>query len=218
VKQDFMKTIAVVSQKGGSGKSTIAVHLAVAAHRAGLVATIIDLDSQGTAACWGDDRGDNPPEFVSGQASRLTILLDTARKEGFDLVVIDTGPAADVTARRAAEAADLVIIPCRPSTFDLRAAKTSIDLTEIVRAKAFVVLNAAPRGRIVEEARDVVVGLGGRVVPVAICQRAAFVHSVINGRTAMEFEPDGKAAEEIAALWQWAAAELGLPAKAAKAA
>jgi chromosome partitioning protein len=115
----------------GTGNTTLAVHLAAAATLAGFHAAVIDLDPQGSAASWRDDRasapgGSPPPKVVSGQASRLPVLLDGAAKQGFDLVLIDTGPNADTAARRAAEASDLVIIPCRPATFDLKAIKTTI--------------------------------------------------------------------------------------------
>jgi chromosome partitioning protein len=207
-----MKIVAITSQKGGTGKTTTAVHLATAATLVGFDAVVIDLDPQGSAASWGDDRGDVAPEVVSGQANRLKVLLDGARQQGFDLVVIDTGPNADATARRAAELADLVLIPCRPAAFDLKAIRTTIELVEITRTLAFVVLNAAPvRSPAVEEARNVVSGLGAKVAPMVISQRAAFAHSIISGQTAQEFEPSGKAAEEIAALWQWVAGQLKLP-------
>jgi chromosome partitioning protein len=212
-----MKTVAITSQKGGTGKTTTAVHLATAATLAGYDAVVIDLDPQGSAATWGDDRGEAAPEVISGQATRLNVLLESAAREGFDLVVIDTGPAADAAARRSAELADLVLIPCRPSAFDLKAIRTTLDLVEATRTPAFVVLNAAPiRSRAVDEARDVVTGLAGKVAPVVICQRAAYGHSVIAGQTAQEFEPDGKAAEEIEALWQWMKAELKIPPKQAQ--
>ena len=77
-----MKTVAVVSQKGGSGKTTLAVHLATAAATAGHVAAIIDLDPQATAASWGDDRAGQGPEVISGQAVRLPALMQTARENG----------------------------------------------------------------------------------------------------------------------------------------
>ena len=102
-----MKTVAIASQKGGTGKTTTAVHLATAATLAGYHAVVIDLDPQGSAATWGDDRGEAAPEVISGQASRLDVFLESAAKEGFDLVAIDTGPAADAAARRCAERADL---------------------------------------------------------------------------------------------------------------
>ena len=212
-----MKAVAIASQKGGTGKTTTAEHLATAATLAGYDAVVIDLDPQGSAATWGDDRGDAAPEVISGQASRLNVLLESAAREGFDLVVIDTGPAADAAARRSAELADLVLIPCRPSAFDLKAIRTTLDLVEATRTPAFVMLNAAPiRSRAVDEARDVVTGLEGKVAPVVICQRAAYGHSVIEGRTAQEFEPDGRAAEEIEALWRWVKSELKIPPKQAQ--
>ena len=212
-----MKTVAIASQKGGTGKTTTAVHLATAATLAGFDAVVIDLDPQGSAATWSDDRGDHAPEVISGQATRLNVLLESAAREGFDLVVIDTGPAADAAARRSAELADLVLIPCRPSAFDLKAIRTTLDLVEATRTPGFVVLNAAPiRSRSVDEARDVVVGMGAKVAPVVICQRAAYGHSIIAGQTAQEFEPDGKAAEETDALWQWVRNELKIPPKSTK--
>ncbi len=212
-----MKVVAIASQKGGTGKTTTAVHLATAATLAGYDAVVIDLDPQGSAATWGDDRGDAAPEVISGQASRLNVLLESAAKEGFDLVVIDTGPAADAAARRSAELADLILIPCRPSAFDLKAIRTTLDLVEATRTPAFVVLNAAPiRSKAVDEAREVVTNMSAKVAPVVIYQRAAYGHSVIAGQTAQEFEPEGKAAEEVAALWQWVSDELKLPPKQAK--
>jgi chromosome partitioning protein len=211
-----MKTIAIASQKGGTGKTTTAVHVATAATLAGYHAGVIDLDPQGSAATWGDDRGANAPEVISGQASRLQVLLEAAAKEGFDLMVIDTAPNADGAVRRSAELADLVLIPCRPAAFDLKAIRTTIDLVESTKTPAFVVINAAPiRSRAVEEAQEVVKGLGAKVAPVVITQRAAYGHSVISGQTAQEFEPDGKAAEEIAALWAWLQKTLKLPNKKA---
>ncbi len=211
-----MKVIAVAAQKGGAGKTTLSVHLATAATLAGYDAAVVDLDPQGSAASWGDDRGEEPPEVISGQASRLDKILAAAKGQGFHLIVIDTGPAADAAARRAAEMADVVLIPCRPASFDLRAIKTTVDLVQTTRTPAFVVLNAAPpRSRAVDEAREVIAGLGAQVAPVTICQRAAFTHAVIGGRTAVEFEPDGKAAEEISALWEWARSTLKLAHKQA---
>src|SRR3954447_23579951 len=159
-----MKIVVIASQKGGTGKTTTAVHLATAATLAGFDAVVIDLDPQASAATWGDDRGDAPPEVVSGQANRLPVLLDSAKQQGFDIVVIDTGPNADAAARRAAELADLVLIPCRPAA---KAIRTTLDLVEITRTPSFVVISAAPiRSRAVAEAADVVTGLGAKVAPV----------------------------------------------------
>ena len=90
-----MKTLAIVSRKGGAGKTTIALHLAVAAEAMGLTVAVFDLDPQASAALWGDRRGEGGPAVVPAQASRLGLLLDQARAQEADLVILDTAPHAD---------------------------------------------------------------------------------------------------------------------------
>lgn len=207
-----MKTIAVISQKGGSGKSTISVHLAVAAVQRGLRAAVVDLDPQVTARKWGDKREAEEPEVIGDHAERLPQLVEAAQANGADLLVIDTAPNADRASLAAARAADLVLIPCRPASFDLDAIEATMDLADIAKRPAWVVLNAAPvRSAIVEEARRGLEAQGRRVAPQVVHARVAFSHGVIDGRTAQELEPDGKAAEEVAALFAWACEQVGLP-------
>lgn len=110
-----MKTIAVISQKGGAGKTTVAVHLAVCAEQNGHRVAPFDLDPQASAAKWADHRGGNIPEVVSAQAARLPQLLAVARTGGAGLAIIDTAPNSDSSALIAAKAADFILIPCRPS-------------------------------------------------------------------------------------------------------
>lgn len=105
-----MKIIAIISQKGGAGKTTLAVHLATAAAAAGHTTAIIDLDPQATAASWGDRRIDPAPEVISGQAARLPALVSAARENVASFLVLDTAPNADQTASLAARAADVVLI------------------------------------------------------------------------------------------------------------
>ncbi len=208
-----MKTIAVISQKGGSGKSTISVHLAVAAQQHGLRVAVIDLDPQATARKWGDKREADEPEVIGDHAERLPQLVEAARANGADLLVIDTAPNADRASLTAARAADLVLIPCRPASFDLDAIEATCDLADIAKKPAWVVLNAAPiRSGIVDEARKGLEGQGRKVAPQVVHVRVAFSHGVIDGRTAQELEPDGKAAEEIEALFLWACIQVDLPA------
>ena len=106
-----MWTVAILSQKGGSGKTTLALHLGVAAERAGQVAAVIDLDPQASAAQWKDSRPIETPVVVSMPAARLAQALDTARGAGADLALIDSAPHAGDDALAAAEAADLVLYP-----------------------------------------------------------------------------------------------------------
>jgi chromosome partitioning protein len=207
-----MRTISVISQKGGSGKTTIAVHLAVAASEAGLTTAIVDLDPQASAMKWGDARG-REPDVVSSHAERLQEMLDAARKGGADLVVVDTAPNADRASLIAMRCADLILIPCRPAKFDLDAIAATRELADIARKDPVVVLSCAPvRSALVPEAEADLTRRGAQVCPVVIHQRVAFSHAVIDGRTATEYEPDGKAAEEARALMQWACDRVGLTA------
>ena len=210
--EDVMKTIAIISQKGGAGKTTLAVHLATAAGLAGHNIAIVDLDPQGTAASWGDRRQAEFPEVVSGQAARLSVLLDAARANGADELILDTAPNADQTALRAAQAADVVLIPCRAATFDLEAIKATLTLAQLAQKPSYVVLNAIPpRSGIGREAAEGLIGQGAQVAPAMLSQRAAFAHGVIDGRTAQEFEAGGKAAEEVNALYVWLCGVVDMP-------
>jgi len=199
-----MKIIAVISQKGGAGKTTLAVHIATAAAAAGRTAAIIDLDPQATAASWGDRRTADAPEVVSGQAVRLPALVKAAEENGADFLVLDTVPNADQTASLAARAADLVLIPCRPAAFDLEAIETTLMLAKAAAEPAYVVLNAVPpRSSIGKEATLGLKKRGAQDAPYQLSHRAAFAHGVIDGCTAQEFEPSGKAAQEVDELYRW---------------
>ena len=208
-----MKVVAIISQKGGAGKTTLAVHLAAAAAKAGHKTAVIDLDPQGTAASWGDRRKAGEPEVISGQAVRLPGLVETARENGAGFLVLDTAPNADQTASLAARAADLVLIPCRPAAFDLEAIETTLLLAKTAGKPAYVVLNAVPSrsGGTDKEATERLVGQGAQVAPHQLTHRAAFAHSVIDGRTAQEFEPKSKAAEEIYAIYKWLCGIVDIP-------
>ncbi len=200
-----MPTIAIVSQKGGSGKTTLALHLATAAAYDGKPACVIDTDPQATAAAWADWRGDFHPEVVTCPPVRLVRTIQKATKSGAEFIVIDTAPHGDSTAREAVRVADLVIIPSRPRAFDLQALESVAELIAYSRKPGFVLLNAVPAGatRIVAEAVKFVEGLGLAVCPVHFGDRSAFHRNAAAGEVAMEAEPDGKAAGEVQALWQW---------------
>lgn len=207
-----MKVIAIISQKGGAGKTTLAVHLATAAAAAGHTAAIIDLDPQATAASWGDRRIASAPEVISGQAARLPALMKVAGDNGADFLILDTAPNADQTASLAARAADVVLIPCRAAAFDLEAIETTLMLSKVAAKPAYVVLNAVPpRSSIGREAAEGLTAREVRVAPHQLTHRAAFAHGVIDGRTAQEFEPHGKAAEEIEALYMWLCGIMDMP-------
>lgn len=200
-----MPTIAIISQKGGAGKTTLAIHLAAAAQEAGLVSLIIDTDPQATASQWAVWRQDRPPEVIDSPPPRLAAKVEAARGQGAQFIVIDTPPHADSAARAAVEVADLVLIPCRPSAFDLSAIQTTAKLAQLLRKPAFVVFTAgAPNApRVYEEAGALVASFGTPACPLILADRAAYRHASAEGRTVTEFEPNGRAANEVRALYKW---------------
>ena len=206
-----MQSIAVISQKGGAGKTTLAVHLATEASKS-RVALILDTDPQATASRWGEWRGGGEPEVIDcGAPSLLAGKLAKVADLGAEVAVIDTPPHADAMARQAARLADLILIPCRPRAFDLAAIEATAELVKSSRKPAFVVFNAGPpRGPLIyrEAAELITGGFGLRIAPVILPERAAFHHSAAAGRTAPEHDIDGKAAGEIRALWQWTCEQL----------
>jgi chromosome partitioning protein len=221
-----MRTLAIVSQKGGVGKTTIAVHIAVAAANAGYSVAIIDLDPQATAAQWADWRnaggisgeGDPNPVVVAAPHARLGPTLKEAEKMGVDLVILDSPPAADSAAVAAAKTADLVLIPTRASAFDLHAIKTTAELVRVAQKPAAVLLNAVPAraNSLIEEVATVIHSLNLNIAPVCLVDRAALRHAVINGQTAGEFEPLGKAADEVQKLYAWVCGRLDMSTKPKK--
>ncbi|MBE9109317.1 AAA family ATPase [Nodosilinea sp. LEGE 07298] len=200
-----MKVLAILSQKGGAGKTTLALNLAVQAEMDGKATAIIDLDPQASATSWGDSRDGEAPTVVSAQASRLSHVLDAAGNAGAHFTIIDSAPHSESTALAAARAADLVLIPCRPAILDLRAIKDTIDIVRLAKVAGAVVLNAVPpRGQsIALEAEQAIASYDMSVVPIHIGQRAAFVHSLTAGQTVQDYEPSGKAANEIRTLYKW---------------
>jgi chromosome partitioning protein len=209
-----MPTIAIISQKGGAGKTTLAIHLAAVAQEAGAVSLVIDTDPQATASQWAAWRGDRAPEVIDSPPPRLAAKVEAARGQGAEVIVIDTPPHADSAARAAVELADLVLIPCRPSAFDLSAIQTTAKLVQLLRKPAFVVFTAgSPNApRVYEEAGELVDGYGTPPCPVILPDRAAYRHASAQGATVTETEPAGKAASEVRELYKWTCRQLGMSA------
>ena len=199
-----MKTIAIVSQKGGSGKTTLALHLAVASASAGRNTAVIDLDPQASAANWADRRVQDLPVVLSAHARRLPHEIRRVREIGGEMLYLDTAPHSDTAALEAARAADLVLIPCRPAILDLEAITSTLAFLQTSGKPVAVVLNAvAPTGQDAALAEQALAARQVETCPARLGRRIAFARALISGQTAQEYEPGGKAAREIELLHQY---------------
>jgi chromosome partitioning protein len=203
-----MWTIAMISRKGGAGKTNLAVHLAACAEGRGIATGIVDLDPQGTATKWGIRRTDAGiragAEVVSAQPASLPKLLDTARRSGAKLMILDTAPHADSMSVDAARAASLILIPCRPAIADLEAIPASADIARLAKRPFAVVLNAVgAQGSRESEARQELERLGLDLAPVALGHRVAYGDAMIPGEGVTEHRPGSQSALEIEALFEW---------------
>ena len=189
-----MRVVAFVTQKGGTGKSSLAVSLAVAAQEGGAKTYLLDLDQQGTEA----------PEVAAIEASRVPAALGTLKRQGVQLVIIDT-PGVDSPATVAAmQAADLCVIPARPSIADIEATRPTVQsLMKLGRPFCFV-LNQVPAGRS-GRASDAfrVLQLSGAVAAATLATRTDHVDALAQGLGVTERDPAGKAAAEIRELLAW---------------
>lgn len=199
-----MRVVTLLAQKGGAGKTTLALHWAVAAQNGGNSVVIVDLDPQASAASWYRKRKAPSPLLVQTDSAGLPKVLEVCRADGVGTVLIDTAPHGEPPAVMAARVADLVVIPARPSVLDLEAIATSVQIVETVGKPGVIVLNSClPRGSVAEQAREALKAYSLEICPVPIVQRAAFAYALVDGRAVTEFDPDGKAAGEIRATWKW---------------
>ena len=208
-----MKTIALVTQKGGSGKTTIAANLAVAAQEAGETVIVLDLDPQGSLVAWGDDREAETPivdELDGDRLSQLAEVLSSLEAAGMTLVILDCPGIASTASNLAMKAADLCLLPARPTLMDIRASKKTVQtLMGLSRPFAFV-LNQCPPHRTSGRAQDAAEGLHmmGSLAAPMLGIRADYQDAMAAGQGVTEYASDGKAADEIRQLWIWTAKRL----------
>ena len=208
-----MFTVALIGQKGGSGKTTVALGLATTAAAVGEEVAVIDLDPQASATKWKDRRAAlNNPAVVSCQVSRLRHTLEAAKSSGADLVVIDSPGKNDSAAVEAAKVADLVLVATRPGVFDMETLPAIRDLLRIAgNPPAFVVFNHMhPQGnRIADQFKEMTIGYADLPsCPAHLCQRASYADAPTAGKSVQEIEPEGKAAAELQRLYLWVKSEL----------
>ena len=198
-----MKTITFVTQKGGSGKSTLCINLAVAARQAGKAVCILEMDRQATISDWAELRKSEPPEVALIDATQIAAVLTRLAECDYDYVFIDT-PGVDSSGTLAAmRAADLCIVPSRPTPADLRAVRPTLAaIYRLEKRFTFVLNQTPPRSYRVREAAEGLIALG--VLPdVDIVLRNDHQDAIGVGQGVTEFNPNGRAADETRRLWKW---------------
>jgi chromosome partitioning protein len=201
-----MKTIALISQKGGVGKTTLTINLAVAAHRDGFQVVVADTDPQQSTYEWYKGRRDQRPLPYVAQVfpTSLGDVIDKAAHNGADLVFVDTSPNSTEESLAIADHADLLIVPCAPSLIDLRALKRTEQIIRLSGKPAFAVLNLCPPvGDDADQAEAALAKLGLPVCPQRLVSRAATRRAYALDLAVLEFEPEGKASAEIMGIHKY---------------
>lgn len=200
-----MITVALCTQKGGTGKTTIATALAVAAHLTGKKSALLDLDPQTNAVNWFDRREGDGPDVASIQPGAIRRSLDAYRGLGMDWVFIDTPGKMDSASTEAAKHADMVLIPTQAQIFaidTLEPLKRLLDMAG--NPPAFVVLNLVhpnAGGRAADDAAAIAERFNVAVAPIHMSRLKAYEDAPALGQTPQELEPQGRAAQEVAGLF-----------------
>ena len=185
--------IAVFSGKGGVGKTTLALALAQYTNR-----LLVDADPQCSASDWSDLRAAETPEVIASPLARLPRLL-----EDREASIIDMPGSLTNGAMTALQAADLTLVITGDHQLELCALQQSLEIAQAAGTRVVVVLNKVHPFTDVKPVTEDIQGLGVEVCPVVIRERSAHYKSLVEGRTAVEYDPDGPAAAEIIRLWQW---------------
>ena len=202
-----MRVVSFVTQKGGSGKTTLALSCASAAEAQGDRVLILDMDAQGTAEAWYQDREAETPKLAAVTAAELASAISRAG-QAFDVVLIDTPGRDEPSIAAAIRHSDFCLIPCRPTPADMKATPPTVaTVKRLGKHSAFVLNQTPPRGYRIREASG---GLSvlGIVAPIPIVSRNVYQDAHGAGLTVLEYEPEGKAAQEVRDLWQWVTRKL----------
>lgn len=202
-----MYVLVMASRKGGAGKTTIAVHLAVEAARAGAgPVAIVDVDPMQGMTQWFDARADEQPVLFKGA---VTDLLPKLRKQGFRLLIVDTPPSIGEEVALAVRSASLVLIPVQPSPNDLRAAGSTVGMANGLRKPlAFIINRVKPRVRLTVQAFEALAPHG--VIAPLLYDRTDYAAAMNDGLTAPELDTKGPVQGEVTALWAYVASRLEL--------
>jgi chromosome partitioning protein len=204
-----MRTIAVVARKGGSGKTTVAVHLAIAAHLAGFRTLVADTDPQGSAMEVLSARLGSGPAYVASTPAELVPLQHKSQSSGIDAMLIDTPAGTEESMSNAVVVAGLTLLVIRPTFLDLAAAVHTSDVLRRIRRPALAILNQAPVARdgveppSVRKALRALQAMRLPVAPVILRSRASYQTSIENGRSAIELDGLASAKHELSQLWNY---------------
>jgi len=202
-----VKTLAVISRKGGAGKTTLSVNLAITAHLAGLKIMLADIDPQRSASDSLRARTGDGPVLAEINAGKLFSTQTQAQHSDFDALVIDTPAAPEADVLQAINCADLCVLVCRPTFLDIASVVRSAESVRRLGKKGVIVLSQAPSRRngveppAVIKAAEALRFTGMPLAPIGLRARTAFQQSVAHGRSVCEWEPGSAAAEEISRLW-----------------
>lgn len=203
-----MRIVSLLAQKGGAGKTTLSTSLAVAAEHDGKRAAVFDLDPQASATFWKDTRASDSPAVASCQSVRLGHMLKAAEDHA-DLAIIDAPPFSKDIAYEAAQLSDFILIPTKPAVLDVMSMTKTLELVAHYRKPSAVVMTFCPvQGREVSDMEAAIRKLGATICPVRIHHRIAHPRAQQTGLTAQEFEPDGKAADELQRLYEYVCMNL----------
>lgn len=198
------KVITLAQQKGGSGKTTLTAHLAVAFARMGKSVVVIDIDPQGSLGRWAGERatrGHDPAIAVEQVTGWRTQGQVDQLKRKYDIILIDSPPHAETEAKLAVRAADLVVVPLQPSPMDFWATRPTLELAAAEKRPVLLVLNRVDsRAKLADVLCAAAADLGAPIAETRLGSRTAYAAAMLDGRTAMETDPRGRPADEIRAL------------------
>lgn len=203
-----MNTLIFYSQKGGSGKTTLAIHTAVAAEESGEHVVLIDCDPQKSAARWGISRQQETPFVAQASASDIGQAINAFKQARYTLAILDCPPHVSAGALPLLAVGDLVVIPCQPTALDVAATEDAVTIVKASHKPFVFAINRAPyRAPENLETQDTL-ARQGKVCPVMVAERRAIARALTAGQAVTEFEHEGKAAQEIRTLWQWIYKEM----------